>query len=90
MPEPLGPRACEVCGSTNNVKMCARCHGNWYCGVDCQAVHWEVHEHLCTQIWEMSVAIAEFVSWPPAVLVDGGDFGWFWYQPEPVFGARNS
>lgn len=87
MPEPLGPRACFVCGSSNNVKMCDPCGVNWYCSKDCQAVHWEAgHEHLCTQIAELGAALAAAAPpKPAAVLIDNGVFGWFWHQPERVF-----
>ncbi len=38
---------CELCGALENLKVCARCKGTWYCSKEHQASHWKEHKRAC-------------------------------------------
>jgi len=42
---------CHHCGCsappTSKLSVCARCHGAWYCGKECQRDAWKAHKKVC-------------------------------------------
>ena len=38
---------CELCGSTEELKICARCKEVWYCSKEHQKRHWKQHKKRC-------------------------------------------
>ncbi len=38
---------CELCGALQNLKVCARCKGAWYCSKEHQKTHWKEHKRSC-------------------------------------------
>ena len=39
--------ACELCGSLEKLKVCARCKEAWYCSKEHQKSHWKQHKKQC-------------------------------------------
>ncbi|KAJ7254726.1 hypothetical protein C8J57DRAFT_1346510 [Mycena rebaudengoi] len=42
----------EGCIFRGPMKACAHCKSAWYCSVQCQKKHWELHKPICNQILE--------------------------------------
>ena len=40
--------ACELCGSLENLKVCAKCKEAWYCSKEHQKSHWKQHKKQCS------------------------------------------
>ena len=40
-------KACSVCGSTGKTKKCGKCGKVYYCGRECQRMHWKWHKLEC-------------------------------------------
>jgi hypothetical protein len=40
---------CFVCDNRNNLLSCSKCKNIFYCGKDCQLLHWSIHKHNCTK-----------------------------------------
>ncbi|XP_065299933.1 egl nine homolog 1-like isoform X1 [Dermacentor albipictus] len=38
---------CQFCGSTSELRRCARCHRVFYCSKEHQRLHWPAHKHVC-------------------------------------------
>jgi len=45
--EPTSAKACVVCGTRENTRVCARCKLAYYCGVACQKKDWSLHKPIC-------------------------------------------
>ncbi|KAL6757401.1 hypothetical protein V8C86DRAFT_2625407, partial [Haematococcus lacustris] len=44
---PSKPHTCELCGVTDNLRLCQACLSVRYCGVQCQRAHWPKHKTQC-------------------------------------------
>ena len=44
---------CDQCEKSHPSKRCSRCHLTYYCGVECQKLHWKTHKADCTPVDEM-------------------------------------
>lgn len=40
---------CIACGKSDNVELCSRCKGVWYCDKKCQKADWACHKLLCSK-----------------------------------------
>ena len=41
---------CELCGRSDNLKVCARCRSVSYCSKDHQTRHWTIHKRNCKEL----------------------------------------
>jgi hypothetical protein len=49
--ELLKTQICMMCGSTQRIVRCSRCHDAFYCGSKCQEEHWKIgHKQQCKKI----------------------------------------
>jgi len=39
------------CAAPTASNKCAKCHGAWYCGRQCQKAHWKTHKPACKRTW---------------------------------------
>ncbi|KAH8772916.1 hypothetical protein F5883DRAFT_663609 [Diaporthe sp. PMI_573] len=40
---------CITCGKSDNIDLCSRCKGVWYCNKKCQKADWPCHKLLCSK-----------------------------------------
>jgi hypothetical protein len=40
---------CFVCNNINNLLSCSKCKNIYYCGKDCQRLHWSIHKNTCNK-----------------------------------------
>lgn len=40
---------CFVCDNRNNLLSCSKCKNIFYCGKDCQRLHWSIHKYSCNK-----------------------------------------
>jgi hypothetical protein len=56
----LLPKRCEVCGTTEGIHWCSKCHGIGYCSRECQLKDWPVHKKECDELREANSYYCSF------------------------------